>query len=368
MSHARSPYAPEALGKVVGMASEIFKPIDTSYLVNALSTDMTHAGISTFERTLGMDTSSSGESKSERAVKILRAIMTHPDTDALIIGMLDQLYVQNPFAMREDNEVFQRLKAKVLDPRGVTLSDDGFVLPDGRSIDQLKRTTEPGVNMAKTNPNPGSTSIPFANSPSPWPTSPSVPSTSATQVRVPSAGTGTNAGINRSSDKVFIVHGRDMRPVDVLKKYLLFLGLHMIPWSEAVKLTGKSQPHTFDIVKAGMDHAAAIIVIFSPDDLARVKDEFSSPDSPDRNLQGQARQNVILEAGMAYALAPERTIFLKSAETREISDISGFNWVKLNGAWDSRADLKNRLDKAGAKLSPAGTNLADDLAGPFLVQ
>jgi predicted nucleotide-binding protein len=141
----------------------------------------------------------------------------------------------------------------------------------------------------------------------------------------------------------------------------------MMPWSEAVRLTGEAQPHTYDIVHAGMTHAAAIIVIFSPDDLARVKDDFSEMDDPDRTPQGQARQNVTLEAGMAFAMAPKRTIFVKSQATREISDIAGFNWVKLNGEYDSRADLKNRLEIAGADLRPQSENLMDPRAGNFRV-
>lgn len=173
----------------------------------------------------------------------------------------------------------------------------------------------------------------------------------------------------RDASKVFVVHGRDLRPVGILRRYLLFLGLHVMAWSEAVALTEKSQPHTYDIVKAGIDHAAAVIVIFSPDDLARVKDDFSeSSDDPDRTLQGQPRQNVTLEAGMAFATAPDRTIFLRSGSTRGISDIAGFNWVSLNGTWDSRADLKSRLEKAGAAVRLGAYNLADDLTGPFKVE
>ncbi|TFB97597.1 hypothetical protein [Cryobacterium sp. HLT2-28] len=70
---------------------------------------------------------------------------------------------------------------------------------------------------------------------------------------------------------------------------------------------------------------------------------------------------------MAFALARERTIFLQSAKTRDISDIAGFNWVKLNGVWDSRNDLKNRLEKAGADVRKGNFDLMDSLAGPFSV-
>jgi predicted nucleotide-binding protein len=141
----------------------------------------------------------------------------------------------------------------------------------------------------------------------------------------------------------------------------------MMPWSEAVDLTGESQPHTYDVVHAGITHAAATIVIFSPDDLGRAKDEFSAPGDPERNPSGQARQNVLLEAGMAFAMARDRTIFVKSARTRDISDIAGFNWVKLDGSWDSRKDLKGRLAKLSKAVRSGDYDLRDALAGPFRI-
>lgn len=338
------------------MASELFKRIDTSYLVRALANDTTHAGISTFDLSVGIDTSNDG-SKHDRAVKVIKHIFEQPDTDALIIEMLDILYLQNPYAMRDDNETYQQLRLKVLDPRGIVLGDDGFTLPDGRGLDQLERVT----GAIERTP------IPTPAFPDAWPSADFTPWSSPEHSK-PKAEPSPSPAPKRSLDKVFVVHGRDLRPVETLKQYLLFLGLHMMPWSEAVSLTGKPQPHTYDVVKAGMENAAAIIVIFSPDDLARVKDDFSENDEPDRVPQGQARQNVTLEAGMAFAMAPERTVFLKSAHTREISDIDGFNWVKMNGTWDSRMDLKNRLANAGAAVSSGNQNLMDPLAGPFRVE
>ncbi len=346
----------EAAYRIESVASELFKRIDTSYLIRALANDTTHAGISTFDLSVGIDTSNDG-SKHDRAVKVIKHVFEQPDTDALIIEMLDVLYLQNPYAMRDDNETYQQLHSKVLVPRGITLGDDGFTLPDGRGLDQLERVT--GAVEPTPKPTPAFPDV--------WPSAEFTPWSSAEHSK-PKVEPAPATEPKRALNKVFVVHGRDPRPVDTLKQYLLFLGLHMMPWSEAVSLTGKPQPHTYDVVQAGMENAAAIIVIFSPDDLARIKDDFSESGDPDRTPQGQARQNVTLEAGMAFAMAPERTIFLKSANTREISDIDGFNWVKMNGTWDSRMDLKNRLTNAGATVSSGNQNLMDTLAGPFKVE
>lgn len=333
------------------MASEIFKRVDISYLVQAFSQDATHAWISSFELSVGIDTLDQG-SKQNRAARIIKYIYDQEDTDALIIGLLDHLYLTNPSLMREENSSYKQLAKMVLEPRGITFGDDGFILPDGRGLEQLRRVKD----LPPKSPAPANSEITLRENVT---ETPSI-------VDVKSQGIPVALGV-RARDKVFVVHGKDLRPVDALKKFLLFLGLHTMSWSEAVSLTGKSQPHTYDVVKAGMDHAAAILVVFSPDDLAHVKDEYSSDGDPDRNPQGQARQNVTLEAGMAFAMAPERTIFLKSEATREISDIAGFNWVNLDGTWDSREDLKNRLTKIGAAISDNNQNLKDSLAGPFSV-
>ena len=103
-------------------------------------------------------------------------------------------------------------------------------------------------------------------------------------------------------------------------------------WSDAVALTKEPQPTTYGVVAAGIAHAVAVIVIFSPNDEARLSREFAANDKdPELTVAGQPRQNVLLEAGMAFGTAPTRTIFVQSARTRPISDIQGFNWVNLDG-------------------------------------
>lgn len=326
------------------MTTDTFKRGDARHLAAALADGTTHSGITSFELTLNLETEGN---KQERASAVVRHILNQPDADALFIELLNYLFVENAYADTDSpHGSYQRLKTSVLDPRGVTLTEEGFVLPDGRDSSSLKRIERP-------------TPTPPAATGDPWGGSLS----SQRSAAIPSP---TN--ITRDATKVFVVHGRDMRPVEVIKQYLLYLGLHMMPWSEAVRLTGESQPHTYDVVKAGMDGAAAVIVIFSPDDEARVKPDFSGEGDPDRNVQGQARQNVLLEAGMAFATERRRTIFVKSAPTRDISDIAGFNWVKLDGRWDSRKDLKNRLESAGAAVRPGDYDLLDISSGPFEVR
>jgi predicted nucleotide-binding protein len=234
------------------------------------------------------------------------------------------------------------LDTKVLGPRGVVLTDDGYVI-DSVHVDPRSVTPAHAVPDQSPTHQEGAQVV--------------RPVTSTSTVPAP-----------QSSNKVFVVHGRDMRPVKVLDTFLTFCGLQSMEWSDAVRLTGKTQPTTYEIVHAGIVNAAAVIVIFSPDDLGRVADAYaSSPADPDKAPTGQARQNVILEAGMAFGLAPDRTIFVQSAATRPLSDIEGFNWVKLNGSWDSRSDLIGRLEQACRRKLVYKAELTHHTAGPFKV-
>lgn len=335
------------------MASDVFKRVDLRYFATCLSENTTHAGIDTFQ--LGLNIETEGN-KDQRAAGIVKHIFTLPDRDLQLLNLLNYLYVENVYQDTSDaNPHYKQLRLNVLEPRGIVLGEDGFELPTGETVADLGGTP-PWKSEPKADPVSSVFSQPpsFSQSKSPFDTG-GLMAAFAESKKPP-----------RDRSRVFIVHGRDMRPVEVLKQYLNFLGLRMMSWSDAVNLTGKTQPHTYDIVKAGMDNAAAIIVIFSPDDEARTKQEFAHNEA-EHAVEGQARQNVTLEAGMAFAAAPERTIFVKSGNTREISDISGFNWVTLDGVWGSREDLKNRLEIAGASVHTNLGNLADDSAGPFKV-
>jgi len=311
--------------------SSVFRRADRRFLADMVA-DLTHGQQDTFE--LGLEYRTDGTRVGRGAELIRRIFEDEHEPDSVILELLNYVYVDSPAAQwRLENEKYTNLKARVLDPRGVTLGEDGFQLP--------------GVTAAK---------LPLPPSPRPDP-APAL----AQEEPVPTA-----PSPQRDLSRVFIVHGRDMRPVAVLEQFLVFIGLRAMPWSEARALTGKPSPTTYEIVKAGMAGAGAVVVIFSPDDQARL-DPRLAPGEPEERPMGQARQNVILEAGMAFATDPQRTVFVQSERTRPISDIDGFNWVPLDGTWDRRQDLYSRLRDAGARVEPSPGNLHAPLAGPFKI-
>lgn len=336
-------------------SERVFRRADLQYLAHALSEGTSHGGLDIYDLSLGVTTTGN---KSERSAAILRNIFDSPDADERLLRVLDDLYlVRSGADFRMRTEEYRSLEERVLKPRGIARTDDGYQFMDAPPAPAPASSRAPGGATAATTTAASANRVPHGGAP--------LPVTAATPAAQNTAASTVSANTSHS---VFVVHGRDMRPVEVLRTYLGFLGLRVMPWSEAVSLTGKTQPHTYDIVKAGIEHSAAVIVIFSPDDEAKVRNDLAKgPDDPDLKPRGQARQNVTLEAGLAFGIAADKTIFVKSAPTREISDIDGFNWVKLDGEFDSRRDLKKRLEAAGAALRPMDDNLADKSAGPFQV-
>nr|WP_269454497.1 nucleotide-binding protein [Rhodococcus opacus] len=149
--------------------------------------------------------------------------------------------------------------------------------------------------------------------------------------------------------RVFLVHGRDHRIKKSMVQLLRTFDLRVIEWEEAASYTGSGSPTTMDIVTAGMEAAGAVVVLFTPDDLGRCRDEFLSDHDPqfERDLTPQPRMNVIFEAGMAMQKDREKVVLVRFGGVREMSDIAGVNYVQIKDTSDSRRDLGRRLRNTG---------------------
>jgi predicted nucleotide-binding protein len=158
-------------------------------------------------------------------------------------------------------------------------------------------------------------------------------------------------GVLGPGDKrsVFLVHGRDERAAKEMRTFLRALDLHVIEWESAVRETGQAAPYIGDVIFAGMHMADAVIVLITPDDLVRLRpDLLSSDDSEnEREIRGQARANVIYEAGIADALDRSRTVLVELGGVKSLSDLSGRNVVRFDGGSRSRNKLVSRLESAG---------------------
>lgn len=164
------------------------------------------------------------------------------------------------------------------------------------------------------------------------------------------------AEINKRA--VFVVHGRNEEIRSAMFEFLRAIGLEPIEWEKAIQMTGKPNPHIDEILIEAFNNAQAILIIFTPDDLAKLNPRFLKENDPsfERDLTGQARLNVLFEAGMAYGKDPNRAVLVEIGKVRPFSDISGRHLVKFYGTAEDRNILANRLRLAGCDINLEGND------------
>ncbi|MDX3191242.1 nucleotide-binding protein [Streptomyces sp. MN03-5084-2B] len=165
---------------------------------------------------------------------------------------------------------------------------------------------------------------------------------------------------------VFVIVGRDKRARRVVFEFLRAIHLHPIEWNEALAVTGQGSPYLGDVLDRVLATGAAVIVLQTPDDEVRLKPEHADDeDDAERRVYGQARPNVIFEAGMAFAKRPDTTVVVEFGKVRPFSDIAGRYIVKLDNTPKQKHRLAERLRSIGCAVDTAGSDwLAVDLAPP----
>jgi predicted nucleotide-binding protein len=169
-----------------------------------------------------------------------------------------------------------------------------------------------------------------------------------------------NLGLGQTINQrnVFVVHGRNGAARHAIFEFLRAIGLTPLEWSQIVAATGKTNPYIGEVLEKGFSMAQAVVVLLTPDDEARLNENFRKTDDAayEAELMGQARPNVLFEAGMAMGLHPNRTILVEMGNLRPFTDVGGRHVVRLNNSSPSRQDLANRLKIAGSPIDLGGTD------------
>ena len=126
-------------------------------------------------------------------------------------------------------------------------------------------------------------------------------------------------------NKVFVVHGRDGALRRSMFDFLRALGLAPYEWQQALAAAKGNNPYVGNVIDEVMDQTQAVVVMLSPDDWVTLKEQFWQPeDGPsERKPQGQARPNVLFEAGMAMARHVEKTVMVRIGRIKPFSDVFG---------------------------------------------
>lgn len=170
----------------------------------------------------------------------------------------------------------------------------------------------------------------------------------------------------RRGNSVFVVHGRNKPARDALFGFLRALGLQPLEWTQAIKNTGIASPDIGTILERAFTDAAAVVVLLTPDDEARLRREYLKHNDPgyERNLTGQARPNVLFEAGMAFGRNPNSTVLVQLGELRPFSDVAGKHISRLGNDATSRTEVANKLANAGCNVITSGSDWLDTIVFP----
>jgi predicted nucleotide-binding protein len=170
---------------------------------------------------------------------------------------------------------------------------------------------------------------------------------------------GARRNVPKERDRaVFVVHGRNLKARNGLFTFLRALGLQPIEWIQAIRMTGEPSPFVGTVLDGAFREAAAIVVLFTPDDEARLKKPYRKANDPayERILSGQARPNVLFEAGVALGRNPTSTVLVQIGELRQFSDIAGRHIMHLTNDASSRRELASKLETAGLRVDTSGTD------------
>ena len=185
--------------------------------------------------------------------------------------------------------------------------------------------------------------------------------------RSPAAETAPPSGSSGGNKSIFVVYGRNERVRVSLFTFLRALELQPMEWTDVVEATQNPAPHINEILSTGFKIAHAAIVLLTPDDEARLREEFRTPDDPayESDLYPQPRPNVLFEAGMAMAHFPNRTVLVQVGPSRPFSDIAGIHYIKMDNSLAKRKDLAKRLKLAGCEIIDLNSTTGWHTAGDF---
>jgi len=165
-------------------------------------------------------------------------------------------------------------------------------------------------------------------------------------------------GTPRSSPEhpelVFVIHGRQL----LADFHSFLLGLKPLEWSQARKLTSKTNPFTWEIVDTALTEAGAIVALFHTGRRSGLRQHLLTEhdSSLERQYMSQPRQNVLFEAGVAYGRAPDRTVLIRVGALRPMSDLAGHHVIQFDDSAESRQAVADALRTAGCPVDTTGSD------------
>ena len=161
---------------------------------------------------------------------------------------------------------------------------------------------------------------------------------------------GTDAKSRRT---VMVIYGHDQEATKAIFDWLRAVGLRPYEWEQLIRQSGSASPYIGQVLEQAFRSVQAVIVLLTPDEFVTDRDSTQSTG------RFQARPNVLIEAGMALATYPMRTILVTLGVQEMPSDLAGRHYVKLDNTPRSLNVLASQLENAGCDVDRSGTDWLD---------
>lgn len=221
----------------------------------------------------------------------------------------------------------------------------------GLSVKKYASTEELAEVRAALN---GQSSSAPSDPPNARPTSTPV-AAAASRARV----TGTEPVAKRTrGTAVFVVHGRNGPLRDSLFAFLRALGLSPLEWTTALKATKSGTPTIMEVIEVMMTKSHGVVVLLTPDDLVHLKPQLQKRNEKrdEREERGQARPNVLFEAGIAMGSRPKETVLVQVGDVKGFTDVGGIHVTQLDNSPEARNELAQKLDAANLIVNTSGSD------------
>lgn len=149
---------------------------------------------------------------------------------------------------------------------------------------------------------------------------------------------------------IFVIYGRNLQAKEDLFDLLRAVDLKPFEWSTVVELTGEGCPTNYQSIDKAMDNVQAFIALFTPDDEVKLRDELLDKGEKEEIDTHQPRPNVLFETGLAFGKDRKKTIIVEVGKIRRITDLDGFNTIRLDGSLRKRKELIKRLQTLNCKI------------------
>jgi Predicted nucleotide-binding protein containing TIR -like domain len=137
----------------------------------------------------------------------------------------------------------------------------------------------------------------------------------------------------KMTEKVFVIHGRDMKLYNYILSVLKVIGIDTLTWEEASKGTKKVAPSTLEIVTYALKTSKVVLALLTPDEIVKLKTPHQN-DNNDGIIVEQARPNVIFEIGLMIGLAKtnQKIHVILCNQCGSLSDIRSVNYISFNSS------------------------------------